>query len=251
VIVSTPDPDGRDVLCSTVRRDATGTAAPTYSLIASPRDDDQRDDGAHRVTPSATGERAVSVRAFKHGGRGHAELRDRSHPSGRAGINNSRHMRLSGSNLTRTTLHMRYDLAVGDDPWHGVYTCPSTRIGARSAHAALSPDGGGRRHARRPFGSGFNAIAHGNPVWVSNGARRQGMEFDGTGMTERRRAFPDQCVLHEDRVCTGREAARTAQHVISVTKHGGHALWAPTVSNKLSAGHNYHWNIVQDTSAGA
>ena len=101
----------------------------------------------------------------------------------------------------------------------------------------------------------IKATANGNPKWKSSGGYNDGgvFEFDGNNDISLGDNFPVRSSYTKIAwiYWTGNGGKNAGNNIISGDESDkGHALWCPeSYGNRLSAGHNAHWNIVQDKTS--
>ncbi len=255
VIVSLPDTTALTGSVYSYDVDATGSPLPTYSLISNPAG--MSINGATGLiewTPSAAGNELVSVRAFNTEGADTQSYWIEVTAPAAPNVTNLALTSTSGNNFTTDDLACDYDLAGGATTaataWYlgGAPVTPLMRL-------YLPMEGGAATALVDYSGNGFNAIKHGDAAWVSNGGHdgHGAWELDGTGDDlSAGEHFPTLASYTKTAwVYRTGSGANGGNNVISGDENaGGHALWAPdSYSNKLSAGHNGTWNIVQDAAA--
>jgi hypothetical protein len=118
----------------------------------------------------------------------------------------------------------------------------------------LPMEGGASNAVLDQSGNGLTVNAVGSPTWSASGGHdgHGAFEFDGNESLYGGENFPTSAsytkIAWVYRTGSGSDGGN---NIISGDANaGGHAFWAPdTYSNRLSAGHNGNWNIVQDSVA--
>jgi lysophospholipase L1-like esterase len=117
------------------------------------------------------------------------------------------------------------------------------------------PMEGGSADALNDYsGNGTAATANGNPVWTATAGHdgHGAFSFDGNDDLDGGEGFPTASSYTKTAwVYRTGSGSNGGNNIISGDENaGGHAFWTPdTYANKLSAGHNGTWNIVQDSVA--
>lgn len=131
--------------------------------------------------------------------------------------------------------------------------CFSQVIGNDDLVIYLPMDGKSFNNAlQNQTGNNINTVIHGDPEWKSSSGHDSGgaFAFDGNDDISLGDNFP----IHTSYTkmawvyWTGNEGLQAGNNIISGDENEkGHALWCPELyGNRLSAGHNAKWNIVQD-----
>ena len=156
----------------------------------------------------------------------------------------------SGSGRTGDDLYSSYDLTGSS-----ITSATAWYLDGAPIMALYLPMEGGPANAARDYsGNSNNAVENGGVIWNSeigfdgNGA----YDFDGNGELNAGETFPVLSSYTKTawvyRTGSGNGGGNAI--IAGNERVGGHMLWAPdSYGNKLSAGHNDKWNIVQDTSA--
>ena len=156
----------------------------------------------------------------------------------------------SGNDYDTDDLLVTYDLGGGS------YTSATAwYVDGAPIMAAYLPMEAGETHALEDrSGNGLAAVPSGDPAWgAAAGHDGHGaFVFDGDDDLSLGEHFPTFGSYTKTAwVYRTGSGANGGNNIISGDENpGGHALWAPdTYGNKLSAGHNQNWDIVQDSAA--
>jgi hypothetical protein len=230
--------------------EATGNPVPAYALTDKPAGMTiDENTGLIEWTPSTPGTTPVGVIAFNSAGADtqRYEIAVTALP----GVTNLVLTSTYGRFSTTDELLCEFDLEGS-----AVTAATAWYVDSSPLLTFYLPAEGGAANALKDYsGNGFDATAHGNPVWLESGGRdgHGAWSLDGTG---------DDLGAGEH-FPTGASYTKTAwvyrtgsgqnggNNIVSGDENaGGHAFWAPDMfGNKLSAGHNAVWDIVQDTVA--
>jgi lysophospholipase L1-like esterase len=257
VITTTPDTTAVVGELYSYDVDATGSPAPAYALIDNPAGMTiSGSTGLVEWTASAAGSEFVKLRAFNTEGADTQsywiEVTEPVVPS----VEDLTLTSTSGYNRPDDDLTCGYTLAGGATAaataW---YTGPTGSPLDPLMRLYLPMEGGATAALNDYSGNGFNAIKHGDAAWISDGGHdgHGAWQLDGAGDDlSAGEHFPTLSSYTKSAwVYRTGSGANGGNNVISGDENtGGHALWAPdSYGNKLSGGHNYVWNIVQDTEA--
>ncbi|MEJ2722377.1 MAG: FlgD immunoglobulin-like domain containing protein [bacterium] len=235
--------------------DATGSPAPTYDLLTKPTGMTiSTTTGLIQWTPAAAGSAFVEVEAVNGEGSDTQPywivVTDPVVP----GVENVAVTSTSGNDLTTDDLTCGYDLT-GD----AVTASTAWYAGGPLLDPLMTlylPMEGGMANALNDYsGNGIVSVAHGNPVWSATGGHdgHGAWVFDGDGDDlSAGENFPLSASYTKTAwVYRTGSGANGGNNIISGDANtGGHAFWAPDMwGNKLSAGHNYAWDQVQDDVA--
>jgi hypothetical protein len=254
IITSTPVTTGDIGVLYTYNVDATGNPAPTYSLDVSPAGM-TIDAGSGVITwvPSTDGVVDVTVRASNSAGDDTQSYQITVEPQ--PGVAN-----LGLVSTPAGDFRTSDDLVVGFDLVAPAITAATAWYASASPPAPIMalylPMEGGETNALKDYsGNGIVATTHGDPIW-SPTAGHDGFGawiFDGAGDDlSAGENFPLGASYTKTAwVYRTGSGANGGNNVISGDENaGGHAFWAPDLyGDKLSAGHNATWNLVQDDVA--
>ena len=157
----------------------------------------------------------------------------------------------TGQNLFNEDILCTYDLT-------GTATTSATTWykDSNSIMALYLPMEGGAANALKDYsGSNITATKNGDVTWSATAGHdgKGAFTFDGTGDDiNAGENFPTNSSYTKMAwVYRTGSGANGGNNIISGDSDpGGHAIWAPDMwGNKLSAGHNQNWSIVQDTQA--
>ena len=156
----------------------------------------------------------------------------------------------SGSGRTDDDLYSSYDLTGSS-----VTSATAWYLDGAPIMVLYLPMEGGPANAARDYsGNSNNAVENGGVIWNSGiGFDGSGAyDFDGNGELSAGETFPVLSSYTKTawvfRTGSGNGGGNAI--IAGNERVGGHMLWAPdSYGNKLSAGHNDKWNLVQDTSA--
>jgi lysophospholipase L1-like esterase len=251
VITSTPVTTAMVGLAYAYDVDATGSPAPTYSLLILPTGMDiDSGTGAIAWIPQAgqEGLNAVQVVATNTAG-ADTQSFDIDVASGPA-VENVTLTSSSGFDYTTDDLSCTYDLA-------GSATTAATAFFKNDAPLMafyLPMEGDEPAALTDHSGNGITATKHGDPTWNATGGHDGfgAYVFDGEEGLSGGENFPTGSSYSKTAwVYRTGSGANGGNNIISGdVDPGGHALWAPDLyGNRLSAGHNGTWNSVQDEVA--
>ncbi|HRX84482.1 MAG TPA: GDSL-type esterase/lipase family protein, partial [Phycisphaerae bacterium] len=150
-----------------------------------------------------------------------------------------------------------------DDLLTCTYTLAGTAVTAATAwyldgapwmRLYLPMEGGAAGALLDRSGTGATITPGSDPEWLATGGfdGRGAFDFDGDDDFGAGEHFPtDASYTNAAWVYRTGSGANGGNNIVSGDANaGGHAFWAPdSYGNKLSAGHNAHWNTVQDSVA--
>jgi fibronectin type 3 domain-containing protein len=249
-ITSTPVTDAAIGELYSYDVEATGNPAPEYILWINPTGMTIDEiTGLIEWTPAASGTVPVGVVAFNTAG-ADTQIYEITVPE-LPGVTNLVLTSTFGRFATTDELLCEFDLA-----GPAVTSATAWYVGNSPLSPLMTlylPAEGGAANALKDYsGNGFHATAHGNPVWLATGGHdgHGAWSLDGTGDDlSAGEHFPTGASYTKTawvyRTGSGQNGGNNI--VAGNDNTGGHAFWAPDhFGNKLSAGHNAVWDIVQD-----
>ncbi len=248
VITSAPDTTGTVGVPYSYDVEAEGVPAPEFGLLTSPAGMEiDSVSGVITWTPDAAGDFNVTVEAYNSAGADSQSYTITVATPAVPEIENLALYATSPDTLVTDDLICSYDLAstatTSGTTWY--------RNGSPLMILYLPMEGGGAGAVLDYSGNGITISTGGNPSWNSSGGHDGfgAYEFDG-----------DDDLSAGDHFPAGSPYTKTAwvyrtgsgtgggNSIVSGDEYsGGHMLWAPDMfGNRLSAGHNFNWSIVQD-----
>jgi lysophospholipase L1-like esterase len=251
VITSIPDTTGLTGQPYAYDVDATGYPAPKYELLISPGTMTiDSVTGGIAWTPDSADVYPVQVRAHNSAGADsqsfNIHVTDPVYPE----IENLSLTSTSGNDITTDDLTCAYDLA-------GSATTAATAWyvdGSPLMALYLPMEGGAVEALEDRSGNGITATTNGDPTWSATGGHDGYGAFvlDGDDDLSAGENFPTSSSYTKTAWVyrTGSGNGGGCNIISGDVESGGHAFWAPdSYGNKLSAGQNGNWDIVQDSVA--